>query len=153
MTADSAWRLAARRSGWLTASTALVWLILAGPAHWLSGVTGLEGLTIAALLSLVPGWLVFWGVAVVSGVPGQNGQPMAVLAATVVRLMFVLFGVLVMKSIRPDLGLREFHGWVIAFYSVLLMVETLLLVRPLSKSASADKEKPVATNSDLISAS
>lgn len=110
-------------------------------------------MSIAALLSLVPGWLVFWGMAAVSGVPGQNGQPMAVLAATGVRLMFVLFGVLLMKSIRPDLGLREFHGWVIAFYSVSLMVETLLLVRPLSKSASADEEKPGTTKPDLVSAS
>lgn len=144
MTTDSAWRQAARRSGWLTASVALFWLMFAGPAFWLSGVVGLEGLSIAALLSLVPGWLVFWGVAVVSGVPGQNGQPMAVLAATGVRLMFVLFGVLLMKSIRPDLGLREFHGWVIAFYFVSLMVETLLLVRSLPKSA-ADSEKPIAS--------
>ncbi|MBC7821489.1 MAG: hypothetical protein IAG10_31775 [Planctomycetaceae bacterium] len=153
MTAGSAWRLAAQRSGWLTASTALLWLMLAGPAYWLSGVAGLEGLSIAALLSLVPGWLVFWGVAVVSGAPGQNGQPMAFLAATGVRLMFVLFGVLLMKSIRPDLGLREFHSWVIAFYCVLLMVETLLLVRSAPKSATADAEKPVATKSDLVSAS
>ncbi len=153
MTAGGAWRLAARRSGWLTASTALVWLVLAGPAHWLSGVTGLEGLSIAALLSLAPGWLVFWGVAAASGVPGQSGQSMAVLAATGVRLIFVLFGVLLMKSMRPDLGLREFHSWVIVFYSVSLMVETLLLVKTLPKFASDDSEKQSAAKSDLVSAS
>ena len=153
MTTESAWQLAARRSGWLTASAALCWLLFAGPAFWLSGVAGLEGLSIAALLSLVPGWLVFWGVSVVSKVPGQNGQPMAVLAATGVRLMFVLFGVLLMKSIRPDLGLREFHGWVIAFYCMSLMVETLLLVKVQPKAGSSGAGESVATKSDLVSTS
>ena len=94
MTTDSAWRLAARRSGWLTAATALAWLLLAGLAYRLSGVVGLEGLSVAAMLSLVPGWLVFWGVAAVSQTSDQKNQSMAVLAATCVRLMFVLFGVL-----------------------------------------------------------
>lgn len=152
MTTDSAWRLAARRSGWLTAATALVWLVFAGLAYWLSGVVGFEGLSIAAMLSLVPGWLVFWGVAAVSRSSDQKNQSMAVLAATCVRLMFVLFGVLLMKSIRPDLGLREFHVWVIAFYGVSLMVETLLLVKSLPKSGSAGGES-VETKTDLVSAS
>lgn len=152
MTTESAWRTAARRSGWLTASTGLAWLVLAGLAYRLSGVVGLEGLSVAALLSLVPGWLVFWGVAAVSQAPDQNGQSMAVLAATCVRLMFVLFGVLLMKSIRPDLGLKEFHVWVIAFYGVSLMVETLLLVKSFSKSGLVGSESAEA-KTDLASVS
>ena len=131
---------------------ALAWLLFAGLAYRLSGVVGLEGLSFAALLSLVPGWLVFWGVAAVSKTSDQKNQSMAVLAATCVRLMFVLFGVLLMKSIRPDLGLREFHVWVIAFYGVSLMVETLLLVKSLAKSGSVGAES-ASEKTDLASVS
>ncbi|MCX7419205.1 MAG: hypothetical protein NT013_06665 [Planctomycetia bacterium] len=152
MTIESAWRTAARRSGWLTASAGLAWLVFAGLAYRLSGVVGLEGLSVAALLSLLPGWLVFWGVAAVSQASDQNGQSMAVLVATCVRLMVVLFGVLLMKSIRPDLGLKEFHVWVIVFYGVSLMVETLLLVKSLSKSGSVGVESMEA-KTDLASVS
>jgi peptidoglycan/LPS O-acetylase OafA/YrhL len=127
-------------------------LVLAGLAYRLSGVVGLEGLSIAALLSLVPGWLVFWGVAAASQSSDQKNQSMAVLAATCVRLMFVLFGVLLMKSVRPDLGLKEFHIWVIAFYGVSLMVETVLLVKSLPKTGSVGDESMKA-KADLVSAS
>jgi hypothetical protein len=127
-------------------------LVLAGLAYRLSGVVGLEGLSIAALLSLVPGWLVFWGVAAASQSSDQKNQSMAVLAATCVRLRFVLFGVLLMKSVRPDLGLKEFHIWVIAFYGVSLMVETVLLVKSLPKTGSVGDESMKA-KADLVSAS
>ncbi len=139
---NNPFRLAAQRCGWLTAAVGLAWLLFAGVARWLSGAAGLEGLTIAAGLSLLPGWLVFWGVAV----SGQKNQPMAVLAATSVRLMFVLFGVLIMKSMRPDLGLREFHVWVIVFYGVALGLETLQLVRKPVEAVAAAAES-VATGS------
>lgn len=129
---------------------ALAWLLFGGLAYRLSGVIGLEGLSIAALLSLLPGWLVFWGVAVTSQTSDQKNPSMAVLAATCVRLMFVLFGVMLMKSIRPDLGLKEFHIWVIAFYGVSLIVETLLLVKSLPKSGSVGAESAEA-KTDLVS--
>lgn len=125
----------------------LVWLVGLGVARSLSGQMGIEGLSIAAGLSLVPGWLVFWGVAFA----GEKNQPMAVLASTCVRLMFVLFGVLAMKSLRPDLGLREFHVWVIAFYGVALVVETMLLVRKPVEAVAATMET-AAAESELVSA-
>lgn len=76
---------------------------------------------------------------------------MAILAATSVRLMFVLFGVLIMKSVRPDLGLREFHVWVIVFYGVALGLETLQLVRkPVEAVAAATGS--AAGSSEMTSA-
>ncbi|HLQ43642.1 MAG TPA: hypothetical protein VK137_02850, partial [Planctomycetaceae bacterium] len=44
------------------------------------------------------------------------------------RMMTVLLGALVIHQTRADLGLREFFSWLIVFYSVTLLVETLLLL-------------------------
>ena len=52
----------------------------------------------------------------------------AFLIGTGLRMMTVLLGALVIHQTRADLGLREFFSWLIVFYSVTLLVETLLLV-------------------------
>ena len=117
---------ALRQCGWLAGVTAGLWLVLAGPAYLVAGTPALEGLCYAALLCLIPGWLVFlislrYGVA--------NGQAAVMLWGTGLRLLFVLFGVLAIRSYRADLGLWEFLVWIIFFYSTTLLVETLLLVK------------------------
>ena len=119
-------RQAVTRCGWLTAWSGVAWLLLAGPAYGLSQTRGLEGLSYAALMSLAPGWLVLWCVALADD---SQSRAMATLAGTVIRMVFVLAGVLAFRISRPDLGLKEFHVWVITFYFVSLIVETLLLVR------------------------
>ena len=123
--------------GWLTGVSAVLWLILAGPAHALRGNAGLEGLTYAGLLCLLPGWLVF---LLGSRYGSAKNQAVGLLAGTVVRLMFVLFGVVLIQSVRPDLGFWEFLVWVLAFYLVTLLLETLLIVRQASQSSSDKSE-------------
>jgi hypothetical protein len=126
-------RQATTQCGWLTAWTAVSWLLLSVPAYKWAGTLGLEGLSYAALLSLVPGWLVLSCVALTGN---SRSQAMATLAGTVVRMLFVLLGVLVLRISRPDLGLKEFQGWVVAFYFITLFVETIFLVRTNSQGVS-----------------
>lgn len=117
---------ATNQCGWLTASVGAVWLVLAGPvALWL-GPVGLEGLSYAALLCLVPGWLVFW-VTCRYRVPSIHAA--VVLLGTGFRLAFVLLGLLAVRSVRPQLGFQEFQLWLIVFYLAALAVETLLVAR------------------------
>ena len=125
MNSSNSTRTALRRSGVLTASSAALWLVMAGPAYWLAGATGLEGLSYAALLCLVPGCLVFFA----AGWLGANNQAVTFLAGTGLRMLTVLIGALVIHEIRADLGLRQFFGWLVLFYSVTLVVETLLIVK------------------------
>jgi hypothetical protein len=121
------------RCGMLAAATVGLWILLAAPAWSLAGRSGLEGLTFAAVLCLVPGCLVFAVAARFADTPSKGA--LVVLGGTVVRMLFVLIGVLVLKDLRPDLGFREFVVWLLAFYLATLLVETLLAVRMSSNVA------------------
>ena len=114
------------RSAILTAATAGLWLLLAGPAFLLAAGDGLEGLTYAALLCLLPGWLVFF---LASRYVVANFQAQLILLGTVLRMLFVLVGVFCVQSVRAQLQFREFLVWIIVFYLAMLLVETLLLLK------------------------
>lgn len=115
-----------RDCGILTAATVVLWLVLARPAWLLGGPAGLEGVTYAAVLCLLPGWLVFF---IASRYRVATARAMAILAGTVFRLLFVLIGVLVLTAVREGLGFREFLVWLIVFYLTTLCIETWLIVR------------------------
>ena len=115
------------RGGWFTAATLTLWILLLLPAYWVAGPAGLEGLSYSALLCLIPGWLAFW-LAKNSDQPGKQAS-LAILASSVLRLLFVLFGTLVVQAVRSHLGLREFLVWLIVFYMATLLIETLLVLR------------------------
>ena len=112
--------------GVLLAAAGVMWLLMAGPAYWLRGTLGLEGLTYAGLLCLVPGWLVVY---VATRYPDAGSQGNAVLLGTGLRMAFVLIGMLVIRDLRPDLGHYEFQLWLILYYLAFLFVETLLVVK------------------------
>jgi len=115
-----------RQCGRLSLVTMGLWCVLAYPAFLLRGLSGLEGLTYALILCLLPGWLVFW---LASRYGVAKSQAMAVLAGTVLRLLFVLCGVVVIRAVRTNLGFWEFLVWVLTFYLATLFVETLLIVK------------------------
>ncbi|MEO1998993.1 MAG: hypothetical protein ABGZ17_27415 [Planctomycetaceae bacterium] len=96
----------------------------------------MEGLSYAALLCLIPGWLLVW----LSRMLGSRGQqaPMLAMAGSVFRMLFVLFGTLVVQAARKQLGLREFLVWLIVLYLATLLVETLLVLAP-ATAATSDK--------------
>lgn len=89
---------------------------------------GLQGLTIAAGLCTAPGLLVFLLTAFV--VEGSSQAAVLALGGTALRLVFVLLGTLIVRSIAPHLQMREFLVWVLVYYLVLLLAETLILVKP-----------------------
>ncbi len=124
------------RAGWLTTAVATLWLILAAPAYVIAGRGGLEGMSLAALLCLVPGWLVFY---LGSRYRVAKMQVLIVLFGSTVRLLFVLAGVLIVRSVRPQLGVREFLIWIIVFYLATLLIETLHVVRQSSPQHGAKK--------------
>jgi hypothetical protein len=107
----------------LTLFGILFWLLLAGPAWWIANQAGLIGLTTAAGLCLMPGYLA----VTVRSWAGES-QSTFMLAAGGIRLAFVLTGVLVVKFQWPDVGISEFHVWLIAFYLFTLAFETRLVV-------------------------
>ena len=115
-----------QRCGVLAASSTALWLVLAGPAFGVAGGLGLEGLTYSALLCSVPGCLLFFVVPLFGF--AQN-KAFAFLAGSGLRMFVVLVATLLLHEVRADLGLKEFLSWLVVFYSVTLLVETLLIVK------------------------
>ena len=118
-----------RNSSSLVGITAALWLVLAGPVFWWKGPLGLEGLSYAALLCLVPGCIVFLLSTsfVVREKPAT--ELLLPLVATILRLLCVLMGVLLIRQYRPDLGFSGFLVWVIVFYFATLAAETWILLK------------------------
>lgn len=125
MTLTSVTQTPLRRCGVFTACAAALWVVLAGPAFWLAGGLGLEGLTYSALLCWVPGCLLFFAIPFFEF---ANNKAFAFLAGSGLRMFVVLVATLVLKEVRADLGLKEFLSWLVVFYSVTLLAETLLVV-------------------------
>ena len=115
-----------RKGLFLTACLAVAVAVLALPAYGISGLDGLFGLTAAALLCLVPGWLVF-------AIHSRYGTaaPTAVLLIGMLGRMFVtLFGAIAILETWPELGMRSFGLWLGVFYMLSLFIETRLLLTP-----------------------
>jgi hypothetical protein len=117
-----------------------LWAILAGPAYFLAQYDGIEGLTYAALLCLTPGLIVM---AIASRVREAGQQAMvAILGGMLLRLVFVLVGVVTIQTSRPHLKLREFIIWLLVFYMATIAIETRMVVA----SVKASQPKPTDVN-------
>jgi hypothetical protein len=132
-TAQTPIQIAWLRCAWLGMATAALWLVLLGPAWMIGGRDGLIGVSVAAVLCVVPGWIVFWLAAAYGAAGGQ--VPLVVLGGMLLRMIFVFLGMVIVQSANHRLGFREFVVWLLAFYSVLLCVETFLVL-PRTDSAS-----------------
>lgn len=124
-----------QRCGVLAASSAALWVVLAGPAFGVAGGLGLEGLTYSALLCSVPGCLLFFAVPLFGF--AQN-KAFTFLAGSGLRMFVVLVATLLLHEVRADLGLKEFLSWLVVFYSVTLLVETLIIVKSPDASTMSD---------------
>lgn len=114
--------------GRLIAIAVLLWCVLLWPAWQVAGQNGLVGLSIAAVLCAIPAVIV----ASASGLfaPGSSQATWIALGGSVLRMIFVLMGTLVVRAVQPQLWIREFLVWLVVFYLVMLLTETLLVVRP-----------------------
>ena len=91
-----------------------------------TGRAGLEGLSWAVVLCLVPGCLL---VGLQRIVPSMSAAPHAVMLATVVRMLFVTGGVVLLRAIRPELLTMEFAACLVISYLAALAAESYYLLR------------------------
>jgi hypothetical protein len=112
----------------------LLWGVLAALLAFGSvGLPGVEGAGYSVALCLIPGWLTIFAGDLLKG--GSLGV-YVVLIGTGLRMFFVLVGLFVVGSLRPDLGFREFVVWLLVSYLVSLALETWMVLLP-SKSEAA----------------
>lgn len=113
---------------WLTFFVALGWVVFFWPARMLRGEAGVWWMSLAAIAVLVPGWIVVF----LSSVAILRNDLSVMLVQTMIRLFSVAGTALAVKKLRPDLGIVDFFGWLIAFYLLALAVEVRLLKRKAS---------------------
>lgn len=100
------------------------WLLLVGPAAFWQGSRGVEGLTWAVLICLLPGLFV---VTQVAGLGVE--RPLAGLVVGMgLRLAVVVVSAVVLCLLRPDLRGEMFIVWLVPSYLAALAVETRLLL-------------------------
>ena len=112
-------------SVFLVWSAALLWMVLLGPAYWMGGREGLLGLSLSAVLCVLPGVAVLW---LAGRFSSPTSRAWAILAGTGLRLLFVGSGVLVAVH-WAGWGFRIIGVWAVVFYLFALAVETRLLMR------------------------
>ena len=84
-------------------------------------------MSLAAIAVLVPGWIVVF----LSGIAILRNDLAAVLMQTMIRLLTVAGTAVIVRMLRPELGIVDFFGWLIAFYLLALAIEVALLrIRP-----------------------
>jgi hypothetical protein len=116
----------------LTAAMVAAWVIATSVAWGISGAKEALKVTIAAVLCLTPGWLVF----AFAGLYGTAAPLGTVIVGAVARMVAALVGALVVKAVRPDLGNLSFAVWLGVFYVLALAIETRLLLTPRPRGGS-----------------
>lgn len=125
----------------LSLITFLLWLVSIAPAYYFSGILGVEGLTLSAFLCLIPGWLAFW---IVSRYGDASDFVIASFASTLVRMFFVLTGVLIVKSTKRYSEITDFLVWVILFFLGTLAIETWLTIKHLQATKSKSEDTTIS---------
>jgi hypothetical protein len=121
-----------RSALWLTFFVALGWALCFWPARTLRGEAGVWWMSLAAIAVLVPGWIVVF----LSSAAILRNELSAMLVQTMIRLFSVAGTAMAVKKLRPDLGIIDFFGWLIAFYLLALAVEVTLLKRSIAASSA-----------------
>ena len=117
---------------WLTFFVALGWVCCFWPARYFGGELRVWWMSLAAIAVLVPGWIVVF----LSSAAILRNELSAMLVQTMIRLFSVAGAAMLVRMLRPQLGVVDFFGWLIAFYLLALAVEVTLLKRRVAASAA-----------------
>lgn len=122
----------------LTAAIAAAWAICFWPARTLNPESGVFWMSIAAICCLVPGWIVVF-LANLTVFPNDLS---VMVVQTMVRLFSVAGAAVVVRKLWPELGVKDFFGWLIGFYLFALALEVWML----RQSSSSKQNTPSAEN-------
>lgn len=124
---------------WLTAVTGVAWLLMLGPAAFFFGVVGIQSLTFAALVCLVPGLLVF---CVLGILPVADMQSWVMIAGGPIRIGCAIGGAWIALSLA-GWPITQFLLWLGLFYAATLVIEVWLLMPPATMSKQAIPKQSV----------
>lgn len=106
-------------------------VLLAVPAWLTAGRDGLTGVGLSGVLCVAP-----LPASIALSVVWRGSVATQFLVASGIRMTLVLLIVLAVRTLAPQLGLAEFHVWLIALYLAALCVETILVMRRMNQLPS-----------------
>ncbi|MBW3542178.1 MAG: hypothetical protein KY476_18060 [Planctomycetes bacterium] len=121
-------------AGRLTLCVLALALLAVAPAWLLAGRDGLEGLAWSVALCLIPGVAT---IAIAHRMDERKRHVFGMLLGTGLRLGVVLSGAVGIAFLRPELRVREFFVWLVAFYLIALVLETRWLLADLTPRREA----------------
>ena len=108
----------------LTVIFGVAWCICFWPARMLRPEEGVWWMSVACLVSLIPGWLII----VLECLPWFRGSLNKLIFGQMsIRFLFVLAACAGIRIIQPQLGLMDFYLWLLIYYLVAMVVEVMLL--------------------------
>ncbi|QDU78747.1 hypothetical protein Pla110_04510 [Polystyrenella longa] len=119
----------------LTLGTTALAVLLSVPAYYLAGTKGLEGLTFAAFLCLVPGWLVF---LIYKRYGDSTKVAIHFLIGSSIRMACALIGFLYMEMTNRYSSPSEFVVWLVLLFLFTLVIETRETILVLRAGESND---------------
>lgn len=121
----------------LTLAIVLGWVVCFWPARILNPETGVLWMSIAAICCLVPGWIVVF----LTGLAIFPNELSALMIQTMVRMGSVAGAAVIVRKLRPEIGVADFYGWLIGFYLLAMTVEVWMLRRLRDKSNSRSNSR------------
>ncbi|MAT15803.1 MAG: hypothetical protein CMJ46_11115 [Planctomyces sp.] len=121
----------------LTLATVAFTLLLAIPAYYFTGRSGLEGLTLSAFLCLAPGWLVF---LIYKRYGDSSKVAIAFLIGSGFRMACALAGFLYVELTERYSSPSQFVVWLLLIFLFTLLLEAREAIRFLRDSESGDTQ-------------
>ncbi len=90
----------------------LCWAVSFWPAVWLSPKSGAFWMTIALAACAIPGFVNVW----LAGLGKIRNPLVGMWIQMGLRVAVVMATVFVVRGVWPEVGIREFYGWLIGFY-------------------------------------
>lgn len=109
------------------------WVVCFWPARATGGQERVIWMTVAAVVSLVSGWLVALSTVLTKSV----GPDKLAFVHMTIRVVIVVGAVLVVKGLKPNFGFVDFYGWLFGFYLLGMVIEVATLRRQLQQQTDA----------------
>lgn len=133
----------------LTLVFGVAWSVCFWPARTLRPEEGVWWMTVACLISLIPGW----GIVLIEFLPWFRGSLNKLIVGQMsVRFLSVLVACAVIKIMRPQLGLVDFYLWLLIYYLVAMVVEVMFLRQKLQAIQTQESNPDVNQTSHQDSA-
>lgn len=118
------------------AAVLVCWVVSYWPAIWLNPKSGAQWMSVALAACAIPGFVNVW----LAGLGKIRNPLVGMWIQMGLRVAVVITTVLVVKAVWPQIGIREFYGWLIGFYLCTMGLEVWLFRKSIVPAKSVQDQ-------------